>query len=397
MRLPRTSAWRRFLLTGRERPSLDQIPTILQQNRFGGDSAEGFGSKHRVESRSGWVSFDNLLDRDLTAGKVIHSGRVFFGLRIDRKRVPANVARARVDLEVREQMAATGRDRLSRKELAEIKEGVQDELLAQTPASSVHIPVVWNVERDTLYFFSNAESAALELRAAFRSSFGVDLTVVDARTLVRHLGSPSWATGLEHLGHSRFDSGAKGSGSSFEEEFQGGTDDFTSSRILGREFLTWLWLESEERPEKVGLVLAESIDLDDDAVDEMRTGLRRGFPSQSLEARAALLAGKKVASARWILAREDREWNFTLKGQSLALSGVRLPRGEASDPHERLDYWLDSVEGLSAALDELYRDFLSERLSGAWKDREREIRDWVVRGRSLFAASTPKKRVPVEV
>jgi hypothetical protein len=329
--------------------------------------------------------------------KVIHSGRAFFGLRIDRKRVPANVARARVDLEVREQLAATGRDRLSRKELAEIKEGVQEEMLAQTPASSVHIPVLWNIESDVLYFFSNAESAALELRAVFRSSFGIDLMVVDARSLVRKLGSTSWTSGLDHLGHSRFDATAKGASASFEEDFDGGTDDFTSSRILGREFLTWLWLESESRPEKVGLVLAESIDLDDDAVDEMRTGLRRGFPSQSLEARAALLAGKKVASARWILARDDREWNFTLKGQSLALSGVRLPRGQSADPYERLDHWLDSVEGLSGALDELYRDFLAERLGGSWKERENEIRNWVVRGRRMFAAPSPEKRVPVGV
>ena len=98
MRLPRTSAWRRFTLTGRERPDLARIPEFLHRNRFGADGEEGFGAGHRVESRNGWVAFDNLLDRDLENGQIIHGGRVLFGLRIDRKKVPAGLARARVDL-----------------------------------------------------------------------------------------------------------------------------------------------------------------------------------------------------------------------------------------------------------------------------------------------------------
>jgi hypothetical protein len=95
----------------------------------------------------------------------------------------------------------------------------------------------------------------------------------------------------------------------------------------------------------------------------------RGFdPLGSLEAEHALLRGKLPRKVALRLGFQQSEWLALLDGASLGLSGVKLPallsEGEEEHFHERMRL----LEQLHDLVQDLYRHFLSVRLSPRWLD-----------------------------
>jgi len=162
-------------------------------------------------------------------------------------------------------------------------------------------------------------------------------------------------------------------------------------RFLGREFLAWLWFESElfeERfsIEKFGeceLHLEKSITLetgpDFDQSQQKEKSTLTGFaPSGTPEAREALRQGKMPTKAKIVVRRDEVEFALAIDADTLALSAVKIPalmKGEGDDPfYERIQL----IEEIEGAVEKLFGTFLRLRLAAPW-DAEvvPAMREWM--------------------
>jgi hypothetical protein len=152
---------------------------------------------------------------------------------------------------------------------------------------------------------------------------------------------------------------------------------------LGPEFLTWLWWRSEAQPRFVhadGTELYvhfdEHLEFRGERSAARRTVLRAGMPGASMEARAALRSGKSLTVARILLARGEEEVRFTLRGETLGVSGLKLPAPEGESRAERLVASLEAQEQFVADLDLCFLTFLRVRCSDGWAAEVERVRIW---------------------
>ncbi len=148
-----------------------------------------------------------------------------------------------------------------------------------------------------------------------------------------------------------------------------------SRRFLGREFLAWLWFESElfETSFVVAgfgdceLWLEKSVALESFGEREVEKSKLTGeAPSGRPEAREALRQGKLPTQAKLMVRRGEQDFALVLTADTLGLSGVKIPallKGEGDEPFfERIQL----IEELEGAIEALYRDFLLLRLDASY-------------------------------
>lgn len=146
-------------------------------------------------------------------------------------------------------------------------------------------------------------------------------------------------------------------------------------RFLGREFLVWLWFESELFEAQMGssgtddfeLWLEKNITLEAGKKDKEQSKLKGMQPSASPEAREALRQGKLPTQAAIRIKRGELEYSFTFTSDKLSLSGVKIPqlmKEQDDDPfYDRMGH----IEDLEAMIEGLYADFLVLRVSSGWQ------------------------------
>jgi hypothetical protein len=206
-------------------------------------------------------------------------------------------------------------------------------------------------------------------------------------------------------------------------------DRIEKRRFVGREFLLWLWFESEafeatlstKEHGTFGLWIEKHVVL---SAGKEATRIKGSYPARSREAKEALALGKLPESAGVHLSLGDREITFTLKGERLALSGLTLPtvlkggdgeesvslaprrpppgRGKrttaareqesASDEkHESFYERMRLTREVEVLIEALYRDFLALRLGPTWKGViEPALAQWV-RGATAVDAGRYRK------
>jgi len=182
-------------------------------------------------------------------------------------------------------------------------------------------------------------------------------------------------------------------------------DRIEKRRFVGREFLLWLWFESEvleatlstAKHGTFGLWIEKQLVL---SIGKEATRIRGTYPGGSREAKEALALGKLPEAAGIHLSLGDREITFLLKAERLALSGLSLPtvlggaeeeqapvslaprrppgrgkrttalqdREAASDEkHEAFYERMRLTREVEELVEALYGDFLGLRLDASWK------------------------------
>ncbi len=160
------------------------------------------------------------------------------------------------------------------------------------------------------------------------------------------------------------------------------------TRFLGREFLTWLWHESELKEGRISeegdgvevwfdgrLVLEASGDIKEQSV------IKSESPTETGEAREALRSGKLPVDARLRVISGQKQWTTNIKAQELQLHGTKLPalltEGDEEGLYERF-YLMEELENI---IEHLYAQFIAMRLDDdAWRDKVTELRAWVQAG-----------------
>jgi hypothetical protein len=174
-------------------------------------------------------------------------------------------------------------------------------------------------------------------------------------------------------------------------------DRIEKRRFVGREFLLLLWMESElfdatltlPKHGSFGFWLEKRLTL---SAEKESTKITAAMPGLGREAKAALLRGQLPESAGVRLARNGNEQSFSLRADSLGVSGLKLSTVLDRDPDAGSGDLVDELMGkkgrgkkreetdeqevffermhatgeFEELLEALYVDFLELRLSPRW-------------------------------
>lgn len=181
-------------------------------------------------------------------------------------------------------------------------------------------------------------------------------------------------------------------------------DRIEKRRFVGREFLLWLWFESEvfdatlstHAHGSFGLWLDKRLSL---SANKEKTNIVSAAPGQTRQAKAALRAGQLPESAGIRIAWRDDETGFMLKAERLAVGGLKLRKPSDADAeesnallemaqarrkpskpgkgkgkkrdvddeaHEAFYERMQQTEEFEGILEALYADFKTLRLSPSW-------------------------------
>lgn len=306
----------------------------------------------------GWCRPDDPSGGNTTPEE-LSSGTVWLRFRVDVKRLPA----VRKQLELDAIQVAAGR-RLSARERRDAMAEIESRLLPTTPPRTQFFDVL--VSRDRAVLLSASKAAAEHFAKLWRATFGGELVRQDVVGLVGDVGE---------LRPTRF-CGTR------QEVLP------ADGAFLGAEFLTWLLCRQGDGDQEITVVRTPLVVLITDRLsfrgDNSAAAVRGALAAVSSEASAALADGHLLVKARMELAAGARSgWVCTVDGDTLALSGARLP----DDPDEcesakdrtasRAADWLD----LHTYVRGLFERFLALRRSTGWSEVADSMRAWMEAGR----------------
>lgn len=128
-----------------------------------------------AEERAGWTALAAPFDLDLTSPKIFQGSYLTLGLRVDRYRFPPAVLNAELAQASQALREKNGQERLSRAQKAELKTRIVMRLRRKYMPSMRAVDVVWNLDREELYFWSGSSALKQHLGALFELSFGLEL------------------------------------------------------------------------------------------------------------------------------------------------------------------------------------------------------------------------------
>lgn len=160
-------------------------------------------------------------------------------------------------------------------------------------------------------------------------------------------------------------------------------------KFVGHEFLTWLWFTIENDPDKitdendgpVSLDMGKRLVLENSRREAIETITIKGSESELEEGRLALSNGAVVTEMNLYCRINDRLWTFNLKGESLNLSGLKIPENENADKTDELEgtvlLRMADNETIIAFIRHIFKQFLALRVSDQWKNKTvPNIRKW---------------------
>ncbi len=162
-----------------------------------------------------------------------------------------------------------------------------------------------------------------------------------------------------------------------------------STRYLGREFLTWLWYRSalqsgvfevdgHDGPLEVWFDAKLTLEAQGDIKES--NVIKAENPTETSEAQAALLSGKLVSDARLRVVSGQKQWTLAIKGDTLGLSGVKIPALLSREDDDQLYERFMLIEEIEDMVHALFRSFMELRIDDeAWRPEVQAIRAWVHR------------------
>jgi len=160
-------------------------------------------------------------------------------------------------------------------------------------------------------------------------------------------------------------------------------------QFLGNEFLTWLWfmIETDQNrlrqydPDLISLNIGSRLVLENTRNNAKETITIKGDEANLEEGLVALKKGAVVTEMHLSYKSVGQDWLFSLKGESLNISNLKLPETGPVETPEDLEgvviekaYLLEKVIGL---VNNLFSHFIKLRVSDTWRNQTvSQIRKW---------------------
>jgi DNA recombination-dependent growth factor C len=149
----------------------DRFRERLQELAFR-DPEDRLGKEEVV----GWVLTQNLLDTDFgDFNKWLYGDWALFGLRTDKKRLPAKLFKAHLDKRCANWAREHNLERVPKSVRAEQKEKLEEEWLVRALPSVAVTEAVWNVSSGILLLGALAEKPTDAFRKRFFQTFGMKM------------------------------------------------------------------------------------------------------------------------------------------------------------------------------------------------------------------------------
>ncbi|MBL8792509.1 MAG: hypothetical protein JNM56_01250 [Planctomycetia bacterium] len=328
---------------------------------------------------AGWIAGDDILDTEFELAKNIVNDALIFALRIDTLKLPPDLLRAYLRIELKALAAGNPSGLPSFRQKREAREAARERLELEAKDGRYTrrkaYPILWDRLSNTLLVASTAGSVLDKLHGLFQDTFNTSLTLCDAGQFAAQ-EFPS--TALDKLQPSAFQPGAAVG----EVAWVG---DPGSGNYLGNEFLLWLWyvLDNEEDTLKLPdqseatVMFSRTLTLECPKAVSGSESIRCEVPNRLPEARRAIQSGKLPRKAGLTILRHDLQYELTLQAENLGISGAKLPASEESDDRARLDERIDQLRQLIDVMDQLYRGFLRRRLGSDWPKELEQIKRWL--------------------
>jgi recombination associated protein RdgC len=163
--------------------------------------------------------------------------------------------------------------------------------------------------------------------------------------------------------------------------------DEQSSRhaAIGREFLTWLYFQSDSNAGRVEaggelfeLWLDRRVILEDDSIEPPSCVSFSGDTFTSDDLKTAIKSGKKIREARFRLEKLENTWCFSLRADRLEVASLKIDLPNADDIDERFHGRIIAISALNDFLDTCFANFLDTVLSKKWKTGSyKEFQAWL--------------------
>lgn len=138
--------------------------------------------------RSGWCKLGEPFELDLAHDDVLPPGFVRLGFRTDRWQIPSSILRQRLRETERAYLEKKGRERLGRKERAELKEMTLRKLKQKATPATRAVDLCWSLDDGLVRFFSHANKPAAAMMELFQKTFSLRLVPEAPYTLAARLG-----------------------------------------------------------------------------------------------------------------------------------------------------------------------------------------------------------------
>lgn len=153
-------------------------------------------------------------------------------------------------------------------------------------------------------------------------------------------------------------------------------------KFLGDEFLTWLWFVIDQDPivfkdmdpDMTALEIGNRIVLEKRKNKSVERITIKGEEAHFEEGMLALKKGALVVELNLVYRADEQKWQFTLKGESLNLSGFKTPKTTPPESPDDLEgAILEKVflyDKILQFLEKLYKHFIKLRTSNHWQSRD---------------------------
>ncbi len=162
--------------------------------------------------------------------------------------------------------------------------------------------------------------------------------------------------------------------------------------FLGNEFLTWIWflIETEQNltailsfEEPVSLEIGNSIVLENNLGDKSKEKITiKGDQAGLEEGTTALKKGAFVTQINLICKLGEEVYKFTLKGESLNMTGLKTPAPPASKSEDEIEgIILEKVfllQKVTKVIDTLFLKYVEQRMTDGWNNKGlQDISNWI--------------------
>jgi DNA recombination-dependent growth factor C len=138
--------------------------------------------------RSGWCAIGEPFELELNYDSVFYNSYINLGLRTDRWVIPGPLLRAKCKEAEAAYLQKKGRERLGKREKAELKELVTRKLRKQFVPATRAIDVSWALDEGLVRFFSQSARPAAAMSELFTKTFGLKLVPEAPYTLAARIG-----------------------------------------------------------------------------------------------------------------------------------------------------------------------------------------------------------------
>jgi len=325
------------------------------------------------EQAVGFASWDDFFDSEFVYSSYHKGEYVAFNFRLDQRKIPPIILKQHVRQAIEIYRKEHEGRWPSRQEKLEIHENIQNWLLSRILPQPSHCEVVWNSAANWMLLGTTSTKTMDALLELFEHHFGL------YPVPLYHV---QWALSLIPL-----DGRQKDILSSMVPVKS--SNALNEGRFLGYEFLTWLWFFSEQFDGK--------FKLNEQQMGELALGERLvlSLPGEGKEkiicttqanalheARTALQQGKLVEEIQIFLRVGENEYYLNLDSALWAIKGLKTPKQSPSyeddDADGRFLEKMFFIEEVSSALNTIYSQFLSDRLSPVWdSDIVPIFRQWI--------------------